>query len=475
MAAGAGAAYKGYQKIDNGMSQSLQRLTGIKAQENAAEKLADEREGVREQGRLDDWTGEHKFAPIEEEASGINEIDDLHRATVIVVNQAARAAADRSTELRYAGDEKGANKAWLEYQKIKGSIKTHSELQGKIKLQVEATMKAKDAQRISGVDSGIASYYQAVENLDTVPFMENGELKYNVIFKDAKGKTERIEVMSASEIGKGAYNFIPKNKMIGEGSLVAEAVSAIPKRTKTDVNGDYIDTNQVWDDQAQLTAEAYIDEKMQTDATMSDLLFQAGGGAKFGDMKNRRRTAALDDFTDPDRTRVRDWFVKQVKAGYGTDEDRKVRQKTVSEENAAAKKVADAKTAAKSGKGDKSGYTSDRVYYGAKTDEKDTKPNAAQFSIDKGFDVQSILPASSNLTNDELIELNYNTVVVTDKEELYLTSINADTKDLKINSSQKTAIAEMLGLKSGDDLLLEAKNVGNKKGTTTTNTSKYNK
>ena len=340
-------------------------------------------------------------------------------------------------------------------------------------------MKAKDAQRISGVDSGIASYYQAVENLDTVPFMENGELKYNVIFKDAKGKTERIEVMSASEIGKGAYNYIPKNKIVGEGSLVAEVVSAIPKRTKTDVNGDYIDTNQVWDDQAQLTAEAYIDEKMQTDATMSDLLFQAGGGAKFGDMKNRRRTAALDDFTDPDRKRVRDWFIKQVKAGYGTDEDRKIRQKTVSEENAAAKKVADAKTNVKN---KKVPFSMDRVSYQSPTgktismDPKSNKPNAAQFAIEKDFKVQEVIPPSSVLTEEQIVERKYTTVVVTDEGELFFRSLNKDVKDYQLNSEQKTKISSMLGLGSGEELLELAKQAGSTGGTsTTTNTSIYNK
>ena len=46
---GGGAAYSGYQKIDDGLSQVLGKMTDIGAEKNAAKKLADERAGVRKE------------------------------------------------------------------------------------------------------------------------------------------------------------------------------------------------------------------------------------------------------------------------------------------------------------------------------------------------------------------------------------------------------------------------------------------
>ena len=154
-------------------------------------------------------------------------------------------------------------------------------------------------------------------------------------------------------------------------------------------------------------------------------------------------------------------------------------QKTVSEENAAAKKVADAKI---NGKNKKVPFSMDRVSYQSPTgktismDAKSNKPNAAQFAIEKDFKVQEVIPPSSVLTEEQIVERKYTTVVVTDEGELFFRSLNKDVKDYQLNSEQKTKISSMLGLGSGDELLELAKQAGSTGGAnTTTNTSKYNK
>ena len=123
MAVGGGAAYKGYQKIDNGISQGLQNLTGIKARENAAQKLADERAGVRK--KAEDKAFRDEFNLPEDFAT---ELTNNRNYNDVVTNYAKKVepmAVDlynKAQEAQSSGNSAMARDYQNRYNKLKNSF-----------------------------------------------------------------------------------------------------------------------------------------------------------------------------------------------------------------------------------------------------------------------------------------------------------------------------------------------------------------
>lgn len=123
MAVGGGAAYKGYQKIDNGISQGLQNLTGIKARENAAQKLADERAGVRK--KAEDEAFREEFNLPEDFAT---ELTNNRNYNDVVTNYAKKVepmAVDlynKAQEAQSSGNSAMARDYQNRYNKLKNSF-----------------------------------------------------------------------------------------------------------------------------------------------------------------------------------------------------------------------------------------------------------------------------------------------------------------------------------------------------------------
>jgi hypothetical protein len=96
---GGGAAYKGYQKIDDGLSQVLGKMTDIGAQKNAAKKLADERAGVRKEEA--DKAYSDSFDLNKDFKAVITSNKDYNG----VITNYTKMTVDKATEFMKLGDE----------------------------------------------------------------------------------------------------------------------------------------------------------------------------------------------------------------------------------------------------------------------------------------------------------------------------------------------------------------------------------
>ena len=475
MAVGAGAAYKGYQKLDNGMSQSLQRLTGIKAQENAAEKLAEERAGVREQGRVDQWKKDHPYSHIKVESRAFGTDKEHARYMANGAVERARGYSEQADKLRLEGKTGEANRMYGKYQKVKDSIELYNNTQLGLKEGFEEFGEVFEAGGVSAADSAYTDLIEKTAGRKGVPFYnDDDELMFRVPNKDGEGNDAGFKDVLATDIIDKKISYIQKVPVTGEGGLVKQVLDFTGARSTISPEGDYMVTSKPWDTMAQEGAEGFIDETMNSNSKMIDLYFQATGKTKFGDDKFRRREGVKEEFTADDKKAVKDWFLKKVKNAYGVKNEQKIRSKTVTEENAAAAKVAAARLAASTDKGTgktklKGNVASDRVYYGNSPNKKST-PNARQYAINsKTVDVQSLLVATSYLSNDELVTKKYNTIIVTDGGKLFLSSADANEPDLAIKDGQKTSVATLLGYGSGDEMLEASRTVEEKeKGKTVT-------
>lgn len=436
-----GAAYKGYQKLDNSMSQGLQKWGGIKAQENAAKKLADERAVVRDQKRKDDWMKTHQWEDLENEITGYETFDDTSR---VLFNDVRNQTVDlhrQATELRNSGKTLEAEQVWNKYLKTKGAFKEFAKIQPVLAEHNKKFVEDFEAGKVSAVDDDYLSFVQAQENIDYKPKVVDGTLTYDVLFKDKDGNTLDVKEMSHADIVKNKYSYIPKNEMLGKGGLVTNILSSIGTRTFDEIKGDYKYTFQQWDDKSIAMVDSYVDGLMESDRTMSDLYYQATGKKKFGNIKYRRR-GEQDDFTDDDRTIVKDWIKKQVEGGYDTKETTEARKMTVSEkkrEGVLGRATSRANAKRRSGSGDGLDYTKGDTVL-------DNGKKAKTFAVSKGFGLDRVIKddfgKATKITN------KFNTAIVSEDGDVFLSN---GQDNLKVNDTEQVYIANKLGFKTVDE------------------------
>lgn len=440
--AGGGAAYKGYQKLDNSMSQGLQKWGGIKAQENAAEKLADERAGVRDQNRKDDWMKNHQWEDLENEITGYETFDDTSRVLFNDVRNQTTDLHRQATELRNSGKTLEADQVWNKYLKTRGAFKEFAKIQPVLAEHNKNFKKDFEAGKVSAVDDDYLSFIQAQENIDYKPKVVDGTLLYDVLFKDKDGKTLDVKTMSHADIVKNKYSYIPRNEMLGKDGLVTNILSSIGKRTYDEIKGDYKYSFQEWDDKSIAMVDSYADGLMESDRTMSDLYYQATGEKKFGNIKYRRR-GKQDDFTDADKTIVKDWIKKQVEGGYDTKNTKDARDMTVTEkkrEGALGRSVTRrGQNLRKSGSGNGLMYTKGDI-------KLENGKNAKSFAVEKGFGIDRVMKDAFGKPTK--INNKFNTAIVSEDGKVYLS--NGEDR-LEINDTEQAYIANKLGFKTVDE------------------------
>lgn len=437
-----GAAYRGYQKLDNGISQGLQHWGRIKAQENAAEKLADERAQVREQNRKDEWMKTHQWQDLENELTNYQDFDDLSRVLYTDVRNQTTDLYRKAIELRNNGNTLEADKTWNMYLKTRGAFEQFAKVQPILKEHNDNFVKAFEEGKVSGVDDDYLSFIQAQANYDVKPKVVNGSLTYEVALKDKDDKIYDVKEFSHFDVVNNKYQYIPKNEMLGDEGVATKILKAIGKREFDEIKGDYKYTFQKWDDKANAVVDSYVESVMENDRTMSDLLFQATGRKKYGNIKYRRR-GEQDDFTSKDREDVKNWIKQLVEGGYDTKKEKDVRNMTPSE-----RKRQNALNRNDKGSGSGKGFTYDDVVL-------ENGEKGKIFSTGKGFDFSeeflSTL-AEAGLEKPDIIKRNYNSAIVTENGDVYLTSGSQDEKRLKLDSKQQVYIANKLGFSTAEQL-----------------------
>lgn len=487
MAAGAGAAYRGYQKLDNGISESLQRLTGIKAQENAAEKTATEREGVRVKASSDAYALKFNDEDLTFEMG--NNPDYVSKATHFVglTRDQARGFKDLALEAEKVGNFKEARLYENKYNNSKNSIKEMASLKPIVEAMSVEYLKNKDKLLAEDPRTKISNSF-IKENYLIKP-TEDGKMTIIVgMDKDNSGdiseeeqeagdkylrdgyqtKGFEFKEIKPSELVKGGYSVFNKVPIMEKGGLLDQVTSNVGltvQDTKSK-NGDFMVTTTSLDEKGLAALGRQIDLELAKPETFANVMVLTGNLDKNGYLK------PSSEYTKADRENARADLLKMAEAKYGFKQSINTIDATRSDKRNPNTKPPS----------DKDKFSMDRVFYqspnvkNAPIDTKNAKPNAAQFAIEDNFKVQEIIPPETVLTEAQIVERKYTTIVVTDKGELFLRSLNKDVKDLQIDSDQKTFISKKLNLGSGDDLLALAKQGGSAGSTAAPiDTSRHNK
>lgn len=457
-----GAAYKGYQKIDNGISQGLQHWGGIKAKENAAKKLADERAGVRKE------ESESKYAKQfdeswEYEMTGNNDYDSIQTSFVGKVIEKAKVHGRLAKEAFNKGNRKEAEYHENIYRNSRDSFKTFKTMTPIIQERLKYYAENKD-NFLSTDRRGDISIAMMKNNFLVEPD-KNGKPKMIVgVDKDKDGiiseeekeagkkyirdgfKTKGFEFVeiNPSDFGRGAYDSYRKVPILEKNGIIDDLTSSVGITTIDTSTGNYITTT------TSLTPDKYEQLRKNAELKMADKEVQANVMSKLGFLNEEG--FIKDKYSSDEIKKGVDYLVEASKKKFGFKETKKFNIGKVSTDISKAR-LKETKRANKEresisrgkGSGSKSIITTDDITL-------DNGKKAKVFSTDKGFSLETKFISDlvkSGLEKPSIIKEKYNTAIVDEDGKVYLSS----GKDkIELNDSQQTYIANQLGLKTGKEL-----------------------
>lgn len=291
-----GAAYKGYQKLNNGISQGLQHWGDIKVQENAAKKLADERAGIRKA------EADEKYKKsLEGDFSYEMSKNDTYNDVVTSYSQEARVlATDEGRKAIEARRENRMDEARIHEQNFKGIQSTFDSfktLEPKISAQVDWYVKNKNNLLLS--DPRHKMYDALIKNNYLLKPSRDGKIRMIIgVDKDNDGKISKeereagnkylregfktkgfnFEEVKPADFANGGYQSYMKTPFLEKGGLLDQLTSSVGITTidKNDPTGNYkITTTSV-------TPDKYNQLKKHAKIMMNNLKIQANIMSKLG-------------------------------------------------------------------------------------------------------------------------------------------------------------------------------------------------
>lgn len=343
--ANGGAAYKALQVPKDGISQGLQYWGGIKAQENAAEKLATERGEVRAQERYDKKVDTLSGEALQGVMVNQKNVDDV---TKNYATQATDLAVDferKAIESLDKGDEVGFKVNKDKSNKVRASFKTYATLLESIKPQLEDYMSNID--QYNPNDKRYKLYDAMIKN-NVMPTVDNdGNLKLIMgLDKDGDGKISDEEkgraneyIRGGAEVGdmdfeeidphdlmNGFYEQYKKVPITEKDGLLDQLASNIGMVTQDENSGSYVvNTTSGFDETKLKDLKDLTRLKLQDPATLAWVM-NSGLGIK----------DKVEGFTDKEVEQAVDFITKQTIAKYPTTESSKFLSGKYSSDSSAA-------------------------------------------------------------------------------------------------------------------------------------------
>lgn len=259
---GGGAAYSQLRPIDDGINQGLQYWGGIRAQENAAQKLADEREAVRKSEALSKWEEDYKTdaASFQGKHTGFTQYDDIIADASSYMRDEYLKVAELELQARRANNTSEATKYYMEKQRILNDfkqIKKGDEAMAEIfKNYQTAAQNNKVSPASREFESILESIYKdkdAVIRYKTTPDgrrelvvtgLTHGEAAELGIETDPKAPKDKPFEVPFSSIFDGEFTWI---EPVNYGELVKNISAGIGLMEQDAINGDYRYTNKTWE------------------------------------------------------------------------------------------------------------------------------------------------------------------------------------------------------------------------------------
>lgn len=257
-------------------------------------------------------------------ATGVTDEDDFNRLAAINGLNKAKEVFQKARELDLSGDRLGADEQRAKANKIQSSFKNlvnnipivkgimagYEEDFSKGKIKPEAYKRM----AIGGAIRG-----EAVPNLN-----DNGDWELKILVRDEEtgevelgddGKAKYV-TSTIGDIKKGLNKPYYFNELLGKDGELNKVLLSMGKSKYDEVNDQYIDTKQVWDEARQRSLDSFIEGTLNNNREMYKWYNYATGEEKF------------EGFTDDDKILISAKIDKSVKGAYDTTESKKVAPRT---------------------------------------------------------------------------------------------------------------------------------------------------
>lgn len=323
------AAYKQLRSPDNSVSQSLQFWGANQSKQNAAKKLADERQGVREdqakQKKHDEFIGGFNEDEMTFEMTGNKNFND------VMTNYTNRASAKAADLLRQARELESSNPAEArrlqgKYNNLKSSYKTIAGLSQPVQDKVKWHMEHSD--ELNPFDNRFKFSDAIAKNNFMMTVDDNGKPKMIVgLDKDGDGeisteeqeagdkymrdgfKTEGFDFQEVdpNDFVQGAYDQFKKVDINGKGGLLDKITSTVGVTQAYSVSGDFITTSESLSPQQEESLKTQIRMSMKDPETKAYVM---------NTLMGRTETVQFKD-SDPDIAKAEEELFKLATSKYG--------------------------------------------------------------------------------------------------------------------------------------------------------------
>lgn len=327
---GTGAAYLQLEVPKDNTSQALQYWGGIKATENAADKLADEREANKKAELLEQYNVDPKDFDISN--AGYTDYNDASRA--FASEELAR-AVDLNFKAKQAfnkGNTQEADKLKGEADKITNSFKNLQATAETYKKNFEDYKKASEEGKVSGWSKGFGNFYRGalVEGKMKFGRNNNGEIVRMVQFKDEDGNL-KTQMMTDRDAQSGNSRFYLKQDI---NKLTSDIAKDLGDTIEESVSGYYTTKNIQWGDKQGKAAKDLIDSQVNSPEVMADLVDQFNLYDEFD--IDKANPPIKPNFTDEQKKIVADKLLETVKGKYNETMTQKFNSQKYSTDTTAA-------------------------------------------------------------------------------------------------------------------------------------------
>ena len=307
---GVGSAYLQLEVPKDTVSQSLQYWGGIKARENAADKLADERAKKQKAKDLERYNLDPKDFDIEN--AGYTDYNDASRAFASEEMNKATDLLYRAKQAYNKGNTQEADKLKGEADKITTSFKNLQAVAETYKKNFEAFRKDSEEGKVSGWSKGFGNFYRGalVEGKMKFGKNKNGETVRMVQFKDEDGNL-KTQVMSDRDAQTGNSRYYLKQDT---NKMTSDIAKDLGDTIKEEVQGYYTTKNIKWGDKQKKAANELIKSQVNSDEVMADLVDQFDLYEEFG--IDKANPPIKPEFTEGQKKVVADKLRETVKGKY---------------------------------------------------------------------------------------------------------------------------------------------------------------
>lgn len=306
---GGGAAYQKLQVPADGISQAMQFWGGREAENQAAKKLADEREGIRKKKEISDWEATYnlKEGDFKNKYTGFKSFDDMN-------TDFSMYATNEYVNLQRQAKEALSNGNLSEKTRIEGEmIRLKNAFGEAAKSQEFFGQKFADYKdavskgKVSGASKDFEDIVQeAIMNKNVALRMVDGNLVYTGM-KEGKDGTREPFTVPYQDLMDGSFSYYQKQQISGEGGIVDNVLNDLGTITKQGQNGYYQITTQAWDESIHgKSVDDAIEAMLGNDEVMGDVLFQFSQG----------KTSKMFGFDDKDYDLVKPKLKEMIRAGY---------------------------------------------------------------------------------------------------------------------------------------------------------------